>query len=114
MSLSQTLPTLAIKRESFVARNWPLLAVGLLMTLLTVFGTHAATTTGIVLQPAFDMLNEMVAGYGKQLIILVAFAMAMISLIAMNAASVFMKFVGLAIFAGIAFTAAITLSGALI
>lgn len=69
MSLSLTLrnaPVPTLKRDSFLARNWPMLVVALLLAVAAVFGTHAATTTGTVLQPAFDMLNEMVSGYGSR------------------------------------------------
>ena len=76
------------------------------------FQVGAATNTGTALQAAFTALNDMVNGYGKQLLTLIGFAVAAIGFIASNATSVIMKFVGYAIFLGVGLAGAITLVGA--
>jgi hypothetical protein len=84
-------------------------ALGLL---LLAFQVGAATNDGTALQAAFTALNDMVNGYGKQLLTLIGFAVAAIGFIASNATSVIMKFVGYAIFLGVGLAGAITLVGA--
>jgi hypothetical protein len=94
--------------------SWGLqLAVGLAM-LLAILGAGAATNDGTALQAAYDTLNEMANGYGKQILTLMGFVVASIGYIATNASGVVMKFIGYAIFLGAALGAAITLVGAVI
>ena len=83
--------------------------------LVMAFGTaFAAGTTGTALQGAYQTLDELVNGYGKQLLTVVGFAIALITYMAANATSIIMKFIGFCIFGGAGLTAAITVMGALI
>jgi len=78
------------------------------------FQVGAATNTGTALQSAYSTLNDMVNGYGKQLLTVIGFGVAAIGFIASNATSVIMKFVGYAIFLGVGLAGAITLVGAVV
>jgi hypothetical protein len=90
-------------------------AIVLAITCLSgALGLHAATTEGAALKDAFDSLNAMANGYGKQILTLMGFVIAAIGYIATNASGVVMKFIGYAIFLGAALGAAITLVGATI
>jgi hypothetical protein len=116
--INPALPTSPLARMSGVntppRSSWGLtLAIGLAM-LLAILGAGAATNDGTALQAAFDTLNEMANGYGKQILTLMGFVVAAIGYIATNASSVVMKFIGYAIFLGAALGAAITLVGAVI
>ena len=92
-----------------------LLALALFVAcLVAVLGANAAGNTGAALKDAFTELNDMVNGYGKQILILMGFTVAAIGYVATNAAGVVMKFIGYAIFLGAALAAAITLVGAVI
>jgi hypothetical protein len=82
--------------------------------LLTMFCAGAATDDGIALQEAFDTLDEMVNGFGKQILTLVGFALAAIMFMNVNAAGVIMKFVGFGIFLGAGYGAIVTMAGALV
>jgi hypothetical protein len=73
-----------------------------------------AGTTGAALQPAFDALNELTGGYGKQLLVIVGFVAAAFSLLAANATSAILKFIGYVVFLAVGLTAGITLSGAML
>lgn len=99
------------------AFDWSNLAFGLiaaLAMLAAMTGADAAGVTGTALKPAFDILNDIVGGYGKQLLVLVGFVAAAFAVLASNAASAILKFIGYIIFLGVALTAAIALSGAVI
>jgi hypothetical protein len=89
------------------------LMLGFALMLAAVFA-GAATNDGVALQAAFETLDEMANGYGKQILTLMGFVMAAIGYIATNAAGVVMKFIGYAIFLGAALGAAIALVGAVI
>jgi hypothetical protein len=89
------------------------LAFGIALLMAAVMAS-AATNEGTALQAAFETLDEMANGYGKQILTLMGFVMAAIGYIATNAAGVVMKFIGYAIFLGAALGAAITLVGAVI
>ena len=65
-------------------------------------------------KPAFDLLNDIVGGYGKQLLVLVGFIAAAFALLAVNATSAILKFIGFVIFLAVALGAAVSLSGAII
>jgi type IV secretory pathway VirB2 component (pilin) len=82
--------------------------------MLTIFAAHAANNNGAALQAAFTQLDDMVNGYGKQLLTVVGFAVALIGYMAANATSIVMKFVGFCIFAGVGLGAAVTVVGAVI
>lgn len=82
--------------------------------LMLALGAHAATNEGTALQGAYDSLNQMANGYGKQILTLMGFVIAAIGYIATNASGVVMKFIGYAIFLGAALGAAVTLVGATI
>jgi hypothetical protein len=75
---------------------------------------EAATTTGAALKPAFDALNDIVGGYGKQLLVLIGFIVVALGFWAVTAGALIVKFVGYIIFLSVALAAAVTLSGALI
>lgn len=96
--------------------DWRACAVALLalMSMLIIEGAVAATTTGAALKPAFDTLNDIANGYGKQLLVLVGFVSAAFALLAVNAAAGILRFIGYVIFLAVALGAGLTLSGALI
>ena len=75
---------------------------------------QAAGTGGEALQATFNMVNDMVNGYGKQLIIVIGFVLMLIGYLAANATSVVLRFVGLAIFSSVALPAALAIAGALV
>lgn len=106
----------AIKSLSFSNQrsNLSTLAVVGLALALAVLGAHAATNTGTALQAAYNQLNDMVNGYGKQLLTVCGFGVALIGYMAANATSIVMKFVGFCIFGGVGLGAAITVMGALV
>lgn len=86
----------------------------LLALMVLTFDVGAAGVTGTALKDAYDALNAMVNGYGKQLLTVIGFAVAAIGFIASNATSVIMKFVGYAIFLGVGLAGATSLVGAVI
>jgi len=96
--------------------NWTFLAFVLIAVLscLAVFSVQAAGVTGVALKPAFDAINDIANGYGKQLLVLVGFVAAAFAVLAANAASAIMKFIGYIIFLAVGLTAALALSGAVI
>ncbi|MBQ0946397.1 hypothetical protein KAK07_23880 [Ideonella sp. 4Y16] len=86
----------------------------LLVALLFAFDATAASNKGTALQAAYNSLDDMANGYGKQILTLMGFVIAAIGYIATNASGVVMKFIGYAIFLGAALSAAVTLVGAVI
>jgi hypothetical protein len=90
----------------------PILA--LIVGVLVVQTADAATTTGTALQAAYQALDDLAGGYGKQIIVLVAFITAVFGIIAMNATSVIVKYIGVLVFLSVGLGAGITLSGATI
>lgn len=84
------------------------------LALFAPMAAQAATNTGTALLPAFTALNDMVGGYGKQLMVLVGFFLGAIGIMLAQAASALMKFVGYTIFLGTGLAAAMTVSGAVI
>lgn len=88
-----------------------LLALALLVVAFTAL---AAGTGGTALQAAYTAVNDMVGGYGKQLLTVIGFAVAAIGYMATNATGVVMKFIGFAIFLGVGLAAAVGLVGAVI
>lgn len=86
----------------------------LLALLIVAFQVGAAGTGGTALQSAYTAVNDMVNGYGKALMTVIAFALAMIGWFASNSTGVILKFIGFAIFAGVGLAAAIGLVGAVI
>lgn len=107
-AFAQTLRMPAVKPELL----WAFL--GALALMLVAFGAGAATNNGTALQSAYTALNDMVNGYGKQLLTVMGFGVAAIGYMAANATSIIMKFVGFAIFLGVGLAAAVTLVGAVI
>ena len=95
-------------------RKYAPFILALLAALLLSDVACAAGTTGTALQGAFTTLDDMANGYGKQLLVLVAFVGAAFALMAANAGGAIMKFIGVVIFLASALPAAITLSGATI
>lgn len=107
-------PTRALRMPAInTGRLTTYLAFGIALLMAAVMA-GAATNEGTALQAAFETLDEMANGYGKQILTLMGFVMAAIGYIATNAAGVVMKFIGYAIFLGAALGAAITLVGAVI
>lgn len=96
--------------------NWTAVAFALIavLALMAAFSADAAGVTGIALKPAFDAINDIANGYGKQLLVLVGFVAAAFAVLAANAASAIMKFIGYIIFLAVGLTAALALSGAVI
>jgi hypothetical protein len=86
-----------------------------LLSVLGITGiAEAATTTGAALKPAFDALNDIAGGYGKQLLVLIGFIVVALGFWAVTAGALIVKFVGYIIFLSVALGAAVTLSGAVI
>jgi hypothetical protein len=85
-----------------------------LALLVAAFTALAAGTGGTALQAAYTAVNDMVGGYGKQLLTVIGFAVAAIGYMATNATGVVMKFIGFAIFLGVGLAAAVGLVGAVI
>jgi hypothetical protein len=85
-----------------------------LALLVVAFTALAAGTGGTALQAAYTAVNDMVGGYGKQLLTVIGFAVAAIGYMATNATGVVMKFIGFAIFLGVGLAAAVGLVGAVI
>jgi hypothetical protein len=75
---------------------------------------NAAGSGGTALQAAYTTVNDMIGGYGKQLLVTLGFIVASIGYLAANATSVIMKFIGYAIFLGVGLSAAVSLVGAVI
>lgn len=98
---------------SLTRRQTTSLVLAVLVTLFT-FGAFAATNNGTALQAAYNSLDAMANGYGKQILTLCGFVIAAIGYLATNASGVVMKFIGYAIFLGAALAAATTLVGATI
>jgi len=97
--------------------NWTMLAfilIAALATLAAISGANAAGTTGLALKPAFDALNDIVGGYGKQILILVGFIAAAFAVLASQATGAILKFIGFTIFLAVGLGAAAGLSGAVI
>ncbi|OYV02272.1 MAG: hypothetical protein CFE45_01060 [Burkholderiales bacterium PBB5] len=88
--------------------------LGAIALMILALNAGAASSTGTALSGAYTQLNDMVNGYGKQLLTVVGFAVAAIGFIAANATSVIMKFVGYAIFLGVGLAGATTVVGAVI
>jgi hypothetical protein len=100
--------------QSDRGRTLALAVTATLLALLLTASVYAAGTTGTALKPAFDLLNDIVGGYGKQLLVLVGFIAAAFALLAVNATSAILKFIGFVIFLAVALGAAVSLSGAII
>lgn len=97
--------------------NWTMLAfilIGALSLIAAMTGAQAAGTTGTALKPAFDALNDIVGGYGKQVLILVGFIACAFAVLASQATGAILKFIGFIIFLSVGLTAAVGLSGAVI
>ena len=91
-----------------------ILSFVVLALLMVALQAGAAGTGGTALQAAYNSVDAMVNGYGKQLMTVIAFAMAMIGWFASNSSGVILKFIGFAVFAGVGLAAAVGLVGALI
>ena len=102
-----------LSRLSRLPRVTPALMFALALMVLA-FTAISANNNGVALQAAYNTLNDMVNGFGKQLLTVMGFIVAAIGFIASNATSVIMKFVGYAIFLGVGLAAAVTLVGAVI
>jgi len=108
------LPRVSLRGFSVSGSSLHLSALFLLAVMAMAFDAGAAGVTGTALKDAFDALDAMVNGYGKQLLTVIGFAVAAIGFIASNATSVIMKFVGYAIFLGVGLAGATSLVGAVI
>lgn len=106
---TRRLPAFRLNRQQAI--NVLLLAA---VALLAAFSATAATNDGTALQAAFETLDGMANGYGKQILILMGFVICGIAFLATNAAGVVMKFIGYAIYLGAGLGAAITLVGAVV
>lgn len=90
-----------------------LLALAITLSALATVAT-AAGVTGAALKPAFDAINDIVGGYGKQIIVIVAFVAAVLGAMALNATGAILKFLGIILFLSFGLGVALTLSGAVI
>ncbi len=106
-------PTFTPSRLPSARRATAALMLALALLALA-FTAVAANNGGVALQAAYTTLNDMVNGFGKQLLTVIGFAVAAIGFIASNATSVIMKFVGYAIFLGVGLAGAVALVGAVI
>jgi hypothetical protein len=113
-SAALQLPRVGSPGFSVSAGSLHLSALLVLALLALTFDAGAAGVTGTALKDAYDALNAMVNGYGKQLLTVIGFAVAAIGFIASNATSVIMKFVGYAIFLGVGLAGATSLVGAVV
>ncbi|HQR19506.1 MAG TPA: hypothetical protein PKV98_01480 [Burkholderiaceae bacterium] len=105
---------LSLRQFSFPTRAASTFVAAALIALLVAFAATAATTTGTALKPAFDMLNDIVGGYGMQLLVLVGFVAAAFAVMAVNATGAILKFIGFIVFLAVGLGAAMALSGAVI
>lgn len=110
----RALPRVLLPGFSVSKSSLHLSALFVLALMVMAFDVGAAGVTGTALKDAYDALNAMVNGYGKQLLTVIGFAVAAIGFIASNATSVIMKFVGYAIFLGVGLAGATSLVGAVI
>jgi hypothetical protein len=85
-----------------------------LVAMAAIGGAEAATTAGDSLKAAYDTLNGLSAGYGKQLVVLVGFIATAFGMLASQATGPVLKFMGVVIFLAVGLGAGITLSGGLI
>lgn len=76
------------------------------------FAAFAAGNGGAALQAAYDQVNDMASGYGKQLIILIGFIMTLLAWYSSNSSGPILRFIGLAIFASVGLAAALAIAGA--
>jgi acyl-CoA hydrolase len=105
---------LTLRHSSFPSRAVSTAVAAAFIAFLTAFGAYAATATGAALKPAFDMLQDIVGGYGMQLLVLVGFVAAAFAVMAVNATGAILKFIGFVIFLAVGLGAALALSGAVI
>lgn len=93
-----------------------LVMLALLTTVILMFaaGAFAAGNTGTALQAAYDSLNDLAGGYGKQILTLMGFVIAAVGYLGANSSSAVFKFVGYAIFLGAGLGGAVTLAGSVI
>lgn len=98
----------------FTKRNLLLIGFVILAAMLATFGANAATDDGTALQAAYESLNDLANGYGKQILTLMGFVIAAVGYFGANSSSAVFKFIGYAIFLGAALGAAVTLVGAVI
>lgn len=97
-----------------VPRQLLLMAFGSVGLMLFAVAAWAANNNGVALQGAFNLINDIVGGFGKQLLTVLGFAVAALGYMATNATSIVMKFVGFAVFLGVGLAAAIGVVGAVI
>lgn len=90
------------------------LAMATLGLLMLAGMAMAAGTGGVALQAAYTAVDDMVNGYGKQLLTVMGFAVAAIGYMAANSTGVVMKFIGFAVFLSVGLAAAVGLVGALV
>lgn len=110
----RVLPRVLLPGFSVSKSSLHLSVLFVLALMVMTFDVGAAGVTGTALKDAYDALNAMVNGYGKQLLTVIGFAVAAIGFIASNATSVIMKFVGYAIFLGVGLAGATSLVGAVV
>jgi hypothetical protein len=104
-----------IKEMFMKARFTLLMPLLVLFAMLAITGVaQAAGTTGTVLQPTYNLLNDLANGYGKQIIILVGFVAAMLALVALRGFAPILGYIGFAIFAGVGLALGLGVAGALI
>ncbi len=87
---------------------------GLMVLMMSNVAMAADTTKGTVLKTTYDTLNDLIGGYGKQLIMVIAFTGALITLATLKGMQAVVSFVGVAVFASVGLAVATGIAGALI
>jgi hypothetical protein len=98
----------------FKNKTFLMMVFALAVSLLAILSATAAGTTGVALQGAYDQLDDLANGYGKQIMTLMGFVICAVGYFGANSASAVFKFVGYAIFLGAGLGGAITLVGAVV
>lgn len=96
-------------------RNLAVAGLVLAIGILAAMTATASATTGAALKPAYDAINDMIGGYGKSLLVVIAFFVVLAGwFVSSQATGMVMKFVGFSVFGGVGLAAAIALTGAVV
>ncbi len=87
---------------------------GLMVLMMSNMAMAADTTKGLPLKATYDALNDLSSGYGKQLIMVIAFTGALITLSTLKGMAAVVSFVGVAVFASVGLAVGLGIAGALI
>jgi hypothetical protein len=101
------------KRHLPVVMAGAILALGIGEAAYAV-GTLGTSSAGQALKGAYDSVNDLSGGYGKALVMGVAFVATLFGILATQATGPILKFIGVAVFASMGLTAGMALAGGLI